>query len=122
MPASSTPKPRHSWLRFSLRSLLILTTLICVGIVARQQYVRWRNRTLVHAWIAPLVEADDEVVPRALRIERRRGDRDPDGPPVELGDPVHQGDRLVLGERAVDGQAHRAAQARAGELGEGAGG
>lgn len=53
---ASPPKPRRwSILRFSLRSLLILMTLICIGIVAKQQYDWYRQRQLIHEWIAPLV-------------------------------------------------------------------
>jgi len=58
-PPDSPPvrKPRRSWFSFSLRSLLVVTTLICVGIAIKQQYDWRRKRELIHKWIAPLVEA-----------------------------------------------------------------
>lgn len=61
------PAPRSPWrwLRFSLRTLLVAMTLVCVGIVAKQQYDWHRRQKLIHAWIAPLVElaraADGDV-------------------------------------------------------------
>lgn len=53
-----TPPGRRRWLRFSfsLRTLLIVMTLVCVGIVAKQQYDWRRRQQLIHTWIGPLVE------------------------------------------------------------------
>src|SRR5215207_7678835 len=50
------PRSPRRWLRFSLRTLLIAMTLVCVGIVAKQQYDWHRRQKLIHGWIAPLVE------------------------------------------------------------------
>jgi hypothetical protein len=51
-----TPRSPRRWLRFSLRTLLIVMTLVCVGIVAKQQYDWHRRQQLIHRWIAPLVD------------------------------------------------------------------
>lgn len=67
-PSEESPKLSRSprrWLRFSLRTLLIVTTLVCVGIVAKQKYDWYWRQQLIHPWIAPLVElaraADGDV-------------------------------------------------------------
>jgi len=54
-PNPTSRRPRRNWFSFSLRSLLILTTLICLGIGLKQQYEWRRKRALIHEWIAPLV-------------------------------------------------------------------
>ena len=65
MPA---PRPRR-FLRFSLRTLLIVMTLICVGIVTWQQWDWQRKRQLIHSWIAPIVARAEAAAGDVLRYD-----------------------------------------------------
>src|SRR4051812_44533901 len=52
--ASQSPR---RFLQISLRTLLIAMTLICMGIVAKQQYDWHWKRQRIHEWIAPIVRS-----------------------------------------------------------------
>jgi hypothetical protein len=50
------PSRRARWLRFSLRTLLIVVTLLCVGIAGKLKYDWYCKKWLVAEWVAPLVK------------------------------------------------------------------
>src|SRR2546421_385416 len=60
-PAEHTAKTapgnkRRNWLRFSLKSLMLLLTLVCVVLGGKLQYDWYKKKWLVQKWIAPIVE------------------------------------------------------------------
>ena len=51
---SSPSKKRRSWLRFSLKSLMVLLTLACVVLGGKLKYDWYRKKWLVQKWIGPI--------------------------------------------------------------------
>ena len=63
-------KKRWSWLRFSLRSLMILLTLSCVFLGGKLKYDRYKKKWLVAEWVAPLVKEAKEPTGQVNRRAR----------------------------------------------------
>lgn len=49
-------KKRRSWLRFSLKSLMVLLTLVCVVLGGKLQYDWYKKKWLVAEWVRPVAE------------------------------------------------------------------
>lgn len=60
-PASTAPVRRSSWLRFSLRTLMIVVTLVCVGIAGKLKYDWYRQKSLVAQWVSPIAFPADKA-------------------------------------------------------------
>jgi hypothetical protein len=61
MNAASAPQETASkrpgrWLRFSLRTLMIVVTVVCIGIAGKLKYDWYRKKWLLAQWVAPLAE------------------------------------------------------------------
>src|SRR5262245_13609840 len=61
MPTDKAPPPgglapRASWLRFSLRTLMIVFTVLCIGIAGKLKYDWYRKKWLAAQWVASLLE------------------------------------------------------------------
>src|SRR5258706_5708395 len=49
-------KKRRSWLRFSLKSMMVLLTLLCVVLGGKLKYDWYQKKWLVAEWVAPVAE------------------------------------------------------------------
>ncbi|MFN0021641.1 MAG: HEAT repeat domain-containing protein [Pirellulaceae bacterium] len=55
-------KRQRRWLTFSLRSLMLLLTLVAIGLGVKLKYDWYRKKWLAGEWIAPLVNTADGVL------------------------------------------------------------